>query len=260
MTNEVGFHDLLRLIDERSTAFRLALASAHSLDVQVPTCPEWTLFDLAQHLGDGRRSWAATIAAGPVATAKSKTDGAPPAPRDREGLLTWSAESTQALLDALRAAGPDRGCWTSWADSQSPQTCGAVARHQLQEIAVHTYDAQLAVGDPQPLPTEVALDGVEEFLFTCNATTVAWPHPPAAIDYRSTEGRSWRLSLSSKGARVARLAGPAQAKPAAVAYATIAATANELVLAMYGRIPADALELGGDQEVIGQLVGWDPSE
>lgn len=49
------FPDLLRLIDERSTAFRTAVASAPSLDVQVPTCPEWTLFDLVQHLGVGRR-------------------------------------------------------------------------------------------------------------------------------------------------------------------------------------------------------------
>jgi hypothetical protein len=44
-----------RLIDERSTAFRAAIASAPSLDVQVPTCPEWTLSDLVQHLGNGRR-------------------------------------------------------------------------------------------------------------------------------------------------------------------------------------------------------------
>jgi len=33
------FADLLRLIGERSTAFRAAVASAPSLDVQVPTCP-----------------------------------------------------------------------------------------------------------------------------------------------------------------------------------------------------------------------------
>jgi hypothetical protein len=39
---------------------------------------------------------------------------------------------------------------------------------------VHTYDAQLAVGAAQPLPVEVALDGVEEFQLTCCATTSAW--------------------------------------------------------------------------------------
>ena len=72
------FPDLLRLIDERSTAFRAAVASAPSLDVQVPTCPEWTLFDLVQHLGEVHRSWAATIAAGPDAPAKSASKDARP--------------------------------------------------------------------------------------------------------------------------------------------------------------------------------------
>lgn len=63
MDETLRFPDLLRLIDERSTAFRAAGASAPSIDTQVPTCPEWTLFDLVRHLGEGRRSWAATIAA-----------------------------------------------------------------------------------------------------------------------------------------------------------------------------------------------------
>ncbi|MFD9334638.1 maleylpyruvate isomerase N-terminal domain-containing protein [Streptomyces sp. NPDC060028] len=57
--NRLEFPDLLRLIDERSTAFRAAVAAPASLDVRVPTRPEWTLFDLVRHLGDGRRSWAA---------------------------------------------------------------------------------------------------------------------------------------------------------------------------------------------------------
>jgi hypothetical protein len=88
--------------------------TAPSLDVRVPTCPEWTLFDLVRHLGEGRRRWAAVVAAGPASAppAKSAWEGAPAAPR---------------------------------------------GRHQLQEIALHTYDAQITVGAPRPLPDEVAL-------------------------------------------------------------------------------------------------------
>ncbi|GAB2720077.1 maleylpyruvate isomerase family mycothiol-dependent enzyme [Kitasatospora kifunensis] len=264
MQNTLDFPDLLRLIDERSTAFRTAIAAAPSLDVQVPTCPEWTLSDLVQHLGEGRRAWAATIAAGPDATAKSAPQGDPTAPKEREALLAWLAASTQLLLDALREAGPDRGCWTWWGNSQSPQTCGAVARHQLQEIAMHTYDAQLTVGAPQPLPDEVALDGVEEFLSTICTTTVAWPHEPAAVDYHATEGRSWRNWLSDDGARVARLPAPGTT-PAAdeapdAADASARGTASELVLAFYDRIPFDSLKLDGNPHLFEQLVEWDPEE
>src|SRR4051812_6962902 len=93
------FPDLLRLIDERSTAFRAAVAAAPSLDVPVPTCPDWTLFDLMRHLGEGRRAWAATVAAGPDAPAKATPHDDPAVPREREALLAWSAASAQQLLD-----------------------------------------------------------------------------------------------------------------------------------------------------------------
>ncbi|HST83847.1 MAG TPA: maleylpyruvate isomerase family mycothiol-dependent enzyme [Kineosporiaceae bacterium] len=257
MHHTLEFPDLLRLIDERSAVFRAAIAAAPSLDVQVPTCPEWTLFDLAQHIGVGRRSWAATVAAGPDATAKVQAEGV--APREREALLAWLAESTQELVDALREAGPDRGCWTWWDGSQSPRTCGAVARHQLQEIAVHTYDAQLTVGATEPLPEEVALDGAEEFLFTCCAMPVAWPYEPAVVDYHTVEGRSWRQWCGADGLRVARLSVPSS--PAGeVVDVSVEGAASDLVLQFYGRLPLDSLKLDGDRRVLELLIAWDPSQ
>jgi uncharacterized protein (TIGR03083 family) len=267
------YDDLLRLMDERSTAFEAAVAAASSLDVWVPTCPEWTLSDLVQHLGEGRHKWAANVAAGPADAPAAVS--VPEVPREREALLAWYSASVRQLLGALREAGPDRECWTWWAPSQSPQTSGAVARHQLQQLAVHTYDAQVAVGAPQPLPTEVALDGVDEFLTTCCATTAPWPHEPAVVDYHATEGRSWRLWLSADGARVARLprdaatgegaasAGEGQEVAAAGERrepVDVAAwgSANELVMFFYGRIPAESLRVEGDQGIFDLLFAWEP--
>ncbi|SEG10679.1 TIGR03083 family protein [Actinacidiphila yanglinensis] len=264
MQTTPDFPDLLRLIDERSTAFRAAVAAAPDLDAQVPTCPEWTLFDLVRHLGEGRRAWAATVAAGPTATSKAVPQGAPPVPRERAAQVAWLAASTEQLLDALRESGPDRGCWTWWGTSQSPQNCGAVARHQLYEIALHTYDAQLTIGAPQSLPQEVALDGVDEFLSTCVATTVAWPHAPATVDYHATEGRSWRLRLSAEGAQAARLPAPGAASASASGAepgtpdASARGTAHELLMTMYGRLPVDVPALDGDRRVFDRLVAWEP--
>ncbi|MFC0542990.1 maleylpyruvate isomerase N-terminal domain-containing protein [Kutzneria chonburiensis] len=251
MEETFTFADLLRLIDERSNAFVAAVAAAPSLDVPVPTCPEWTLFDLVQHLGVGRRAWAATIAAGP-ADAKAAPDEAT-APPDREALLAWMAASTKQLVDALTAAGPDRGCWTWWGDSQSPETSGAAARHQLQEIAMHTYDAQLAAGLPAALVDEIAYDGVDEFLFTCNATKSPWPHEPAVMNYHVTDGRSWRLEFNSDGLQVTRITAPDTD-----ADLSVTASAADLELSMYGRIPVDQLKLDGDRRVLDQLVEWEP--
>jgi len=255
--NTLDFPVLLDLIDERSGAFRAAMASAPDLDVPVPTCPGWTLFDLAHHLGGVHRRWAANVAAGPADGPSGVAPKDSPAPsREREALLAWSAESTRQLLGALREAGPDRGCWTWWGTSQSPQTSGAVARHQVQEATVHTYDAQRALGTAQPLPVENALDGVEEFLFTCVANTSAWPHEPATLDFHATEGRSWRLTLSAEGARAARLPAPPTTSPTASA----TATAGELVLTLYNRIPLDSPKVEGDPNVLLQLKEWEPED
>jgi uncharacterized protein (TIGR03083 family) len=258
VTSELDFPDLLRLVDERSRAFRSAVSTAPDLGVQVPTCPDRTLLDLVHHLGGGRRSWAATVAAGPEATARvpAPTHGEGAAPSDPGALDAWLATSTDHLVQALREAGPERGSWTWWGDSQSPQTCGAVARHHLQEIAVHTYDAQLTVGGPQPLPDDVALDGVEEFLSTCCATTSAWPHEPAVVDYVATEGRAWRQWVDADGSRYAPLdaAHVVEAPPAA----SLTGSASDVVLVLYGRRPLDSLTLEGDREVFDRLVAWEP--
>ncbi|MFD4764638.1 hypothetical protein ACFWOJ_39350 [Streptomyces sp. NPDC058439] len=101
---------------------------------------------------------------------------------------------------------------------------------------------------PQPLPAEVALDGVDEFLSTCVATTSAWPH-----NFHASEGRSWRLSLSADGARTARLPGPGSISATAAdqdpdaANASAWGTADELVLILHNRIPINSLKLDGDR-------------
>ncbi|GHJ47394.1 hypothetical protein Cs7R123_47360 [Catellatospora sp. TT07R-123] len=260
MREILTFSDHLRLIDERSAAFHAAVAAAPSLDAPVPTSPERTLFDLVQHVGMGRRKSAAIVATGPAdgPPEKSAWDDGMGAPREREALLAWWTESVGQLTSALRQAGPDRGCWTWWGDSPSPQTSGAWARRQVPEIAVHTYDVQLTADAPQPLPDEVALDGFDDCQFTLCATTVAWPHEPAVVDYHATEGHSWRLRLSRDGAQVARLT-PAAGDDPDTADASARGTASDLVLFFYGRIPLDSLKFEGDRRIFDQLAAWDPS-
>ncbi|MFJ8850414.1 maleylpyruvate isomerase N-terminal domain-containing protein [Streptomyces sp. NPDC102437] len=261
MAKTLEFPVLLRLIDERSAAFRAAVASAPGLDAQVPSCPDWTLLDLVRHLGGVHRFWATVVAAGPADAppAERSAQLSSTAPQEREALLAWAAESTELLLGALREAGPDRGCWTWWAGSQSPQTSGAVARHQAQEAMVHTYDAQITADAPQPLPAEAALDGVDEFLSTCCAGPYTWPYEPAVVDYHATEGRSWRLSLSADGVQATHFP-ESGTEPATAAAASARGTAGELVLALYSRIPVDSLKVDGDARIFDQLLAWDPDD
>ncbi|MFF7633061.1 hypothetical protein ACFZB9_07890 [Kitasatospora sp. NPDC008050] len=62
-----------------------------------------------QHLGEGRRAWAATIAAGPDATAKSAPQGDTAAPQEREALLAWPHEP--AAVDYHVTEGRS---WRNW--------------------------------------------------------------------------------------------------------------------------------------------------
>ena len=253
------FADHLRLIEERSAAFSSAVAAAPSLDLPVTTRPEWTLSDLVQRVGMGRRKSTAVVAAGPAdgPPDQSAWDDGTGAPREREALLAWWAESVDNLMTVLREAGPDRACWTWWDDSPSPQTSGAWTRRQMCEIAVFTYDVQLTLGAPQPLPEEVALDGFDDCQFTLCATDVAWPHEPAVVDYHATEGRSWRLRLSENGAEAARFT--PLADDTVTVDASAEGTASDLMLFFYDRISIESLKAEGDLRIFDRLAAWDPS-
>ncbi len=187
------FEDLLALIDDRSAALRAAAAGNYP--ARVPGCPDWSVGDLVAHLGEVQRFWAAAAAAGPA-------DRAPVfVSREATGdLLDWSAESTRLLIEALRAAGPDTGCYTWWKDSGAPATVGAVARHQVQEAAVHAWDAQEAAGKPEPIPAAVAVDSIPEFLQVSLGSLGPWPHRPARLALSATDGPTWTLDLTPTGA------------------------------------------------------------
>jgi len=134
----LSFDDQLGYIADRSQALRAAAAAAGS-EARVPSCPDWSVSDLVAHLGAVQLFWTAVVAAGPATDPPDQRQVGDQTPRG--DLLEWSAAATAGLLGALRAAGPDRECWTWWQSAGAPMTAGAVARHQVQEAAVHALDA-----------------------------------------------------------------------------------------------------------------------
>ena len=247
MTSLLPFPEALDLISERSAVLREAVATGDTA-ARVPGCPEWSLRDLVAHLGAVQRFWAEVVAAGPAGSPPEFVEGDPAG-----DLLEWSAESTRQLIDALRVAGPDRDCWTWWGDSEAPMTAGAVARHQVQEAAVHAWDAQQAVGKPEPIPAAVAVDTIDEFLVVTLGSLGAWPHRPARIALSAVEGPTWLVDLTPAGAQADPSAG---GEP----LATIRGAAGDLVLAVYKRIPADRVEVDGDREAVEQFLAWTDTE
>jgi len=247
MTEVPSFPELLSLIDDRSAALREALAVAPDLAARVPGCPEWTMRDLVEHIGHVQCFWAAVVQAG---------GGDGPPPRETIGFTQpgddlggWFEAQTRLLLAALGQVGPDRPSWTWWATSDAPQTTGAVARHQVEEAAVHAYDAQETIGKPEPIPASVAVDGVAEFLQVTFGVAGDWPHRPARIVFSAVEGPSWVLDVTPDGARLDPAAG---GEPVA----TVHGSASDILLALFGRIPLDHLRIDGDPTVVTQLKSW----
>jgi uncharacterized protein (TIGR03083 family) len=247
MTQTPSFPELLSLIEDRSAALRVAVTGFPDLDARVPGCPDWSLRDLVEHVGAVQRFWAAAVTAGPGDKPPSRDAVGDIAPRG--DLLSWSADSTGLLLEALRAAGPDQGCWAWWGASEAPLTVGAVARHQVQEAAVHAYDAQETVGHPEPIPAAVALDGVPEFLTVSHGSSGPWPHRPARLGLHAVEGPLWLLDLTPAGAAIVR---GDEGSAAAVMYGS----AGDLVLALYGRIPLEHIRIEGDRALVEDVLAW----
>jgi uncharacterized protein (TIGR03083 family) len=245
MTQTPAFEDLLALVQDRSAALRSSVAGSPDLDVRVPSCPDWSLRDLVEHLTEVQRFWAAAVVAGPSEKPPvvAPADDTLPA-----GLLARSAAATQELIAALRAAGPAVGCWTWWGDSNVPTTSGAVARHQVQEAAVHAFDAQLATGTPRPVPAVVALDGIAEFIGVSHGTAGLWPHEPSRIGLHAAEGESWLVDLTASGSHV--IDGHHETA------ADLHGSASDLLLTLHGRLPLDSLRSEGDRATLVNLLSW----
>jgi uncharacterized protein (TIGR03083 family) len=212
-------YDALTARDSEAFA---AVLDTGDLDARVPGCPEWTLRDLAYHLGRVQRFWAKTVRIGADVDPTRPTDETLPT-RNAE-LAAWMRASTRDLQDALRTAPADQPAWVWWRDNR---TAGAIARHQVQEAAVHRWDAQSAVGTPAPLDAAVADDGVEEFLWIARQM-----RDPAPIELVATDtGRSFTASDQANAV-------------------TVTASASDLVLLLYGRITPDAVDVVGDRTAL----------
>src|SRR6201996_1111758 len=245
MTRTPAFEDLIALVQDRSAALRSSVAGSPDLGVRVPSCPDWSLRDLVEHLTQVQRFWTAAVVAGP---GEKPPHVAPADDALSADLLARSAAATQELITALQDAGPAAGCWTWWGDSGVPMTSGAVARHQVQEAAVHAFDAQLATGTPRPIPAVVAIDGVAEFISVSHGIAGPWPHEPTRIGLRAAEGESWLLDLTASGGHVI----DGQHETAADLHGPV----SNLLLALHGRVPLDSLRSEGDRATLENLLRW----
>lgn len=231
-------------------AFRTAVGQQGALQQPVPTCPEWTVADLVRHLGAIYWFVGSMIDRGVTERPQRSSADAPAT--DGEDPLSWWDEQYTRLLSTLDTVDPGLPAW-NWA----PQPKRAVFWHRrmAHETAIHRWDAQLATGLTDPIEPKLAADGVTEVLDTWLAAGLRKGpldrHGIVAL--RATDiAQMWYVRLRGPG--IALLDTDTLLDDADHHERTVATgTASDLLLALYGRVAFEVLDLAGDARLLTAL-------
>ncbi len=155
--------------------------------------------------------------------------------------MPYFRDGARALVRALAATDPGSSVWTFAA---SDRTAAFWYRRRAQETSVHRFDAQSAAGTPEPLDPELAVDGIDEYLTVFlprMADGVATDGATLHFHCTDVEGE-WFIARDGDDLRVTR----EHAKGDVAARGS----ASDLALLLWGRVPADALDVFGDAAVL----------
>jgi uncharacterized protein (TIGR03083 family) len=229
---------------------------------QVSGCPDWNLADLLIHLGyvhrlQGNRvrarvrefvqyspeEWERVTELPPQFLAWVD-EGSPSDVAIPQELLSWYDAGAALLLDTLENVSPGDqiGTWFP-----PDQTAGFWQRRMAHETAVHRWDAQSAVGREEPIDAALARDGIDEMVDVQIPMFRVWEIPRAGsgesyhFHTTDTDGE-WLVRFDGEEARVTR--------EHAKADVAVRGTASDLLLFLWGRLPADRLEVFGDRELL----------
>lgn len=232
--------DCIAAIEAHSAGF--AEATRDNLAARVRHCPDWTVADLVHHLTQVHWLWA---------TVAEETPDSPPdesrrpdrAPDDQ--LVDRFLAGAQRLADVLRRADQAAACWT-WAPHQ--QDVAFITRHQVQEAAVHHWDAVDAAGGTLVIEPAVAADAVTEFL-TFSVSSDADPAEPerpslggSFVLHALDTDETWAIGDGDAPGTTRFSTDPDDAHDAP----RVSATASDLLLWLYGRRDLDTAPVPAD--------------
>ena len=205
---------------------------------RVPHMRRWTLTDVVAHLG-GVHRWAAGIV-----SARAMSTGHRRGTATGPELIDWFEDGLAQLVAVLAAADFSASCPNF--SPGSDKTIGFWARRQAHETLVHRWDAEAAAGQITAVDSILATDGIDEVLTVFRRTRRSQPLPGSVVLTTTDTRRSWRVNPAAAPGQV-EICSAESGVPGAVA-AAVAAPAESLLLALWGRIPID----GGEFHVTGR--------
>ncbi|MGH9307123.1 MAG: maleylpyruvate isomerase family mycothiol-dependent enzyme, partial [Acidimicrobiales bacterium] len=181
------------------------------------------------------------VASGEAAGPRDVTE--PPRPPDEE-IIDWFLSGAERLANTLDSQDDEVEVWT-WSSDHS---MGFIKRRMAHETAVHCWDTQKAAGRPEPLPSDLAADGIDEFLgvfLPRRDEHLAGPSQHIHL-HCTDEAGEWLIGIGEGAIDVERAHGKA---PAAVR-----ASASDLVLMLWRRVGPEDLEVLGDRDELTRFL------
>ncbi len=231
-------------------AFREAVTEAGPA-ASVPSCPGWSVADLIHHLGTVYEYVHGHVLRG-IATPPERSIEAIRAEPRATDQLAWFDRQLAAVLGALDAADPELPAY-NWAPT--PKRAAFWHRRMAHETTIHRWDAQIAIGRPEPIAARLAADGVAEVLDT-------WVPAGRRVGNRDFSGLVALVGTDVEYTWLARLRGEGIAlldtetifdddehRPIVVAKGS----ASDLMLALWGRVGFDTLDISGDEPALQAL-------
>jgi uncharacterized protein (TIGR03083 family) len=216
--------DLSRRVELIATDSRaLAAAAERDLTARITCCPDWSMADLVRHVLQVHRSWCRIVEEGITEPAWSDA----PLPGDADLVPAFLANAAH-FADVLAATDPEKPCWT-WGPEQN---AGFVQRFQVQEAALHRWDAQEAIGPPDPIATDGAADSLMQLE---GIMPLAAPDATAGYTLLATDAP---VDVTLRPSPDAKVVG------------ALRGTASDLLLAYWRRVPVASLEVTGDAAAV----------
>jgi uncharacterized protein (TIGR03083 family) len=227
----------------RTAGERIATAAEGRLDDPVPSCPGNTVGSLLLHTASVCMFWADAL----IQNRMPDSDW-PSFPTDA---LEAHKRMHGRVVDELAARDPDQPTWT-WAAGRTGQgTVRFAYRRVAQELAVHRWDFENAVGDPLPIDPALAADGLDEFLYVFGPATGQADFPGASERFGG-DGQTFRLEPIDLPDAITftAYADRFEANESGKADVVARGAASDLLLFMWGRIPPEEVEVSGDTSLL----------
>lgn len=226
------------LLDEELK--RLGSLDSATLALDIPHIAGWTVHSVVGHIGWVLRFVSLCVEASPEDPPPRSSVGEPPVGSD---VIGWFEQSVSMATSAIDNADLEeaRPTWIG------PQPGHWWLRRIAQEVAMHRWDVENAVGQPEPINPQLARDGVDEVLEVFVPNRLQFDVLDAdgsTIHLHATDidHGEWLIHVTADAVRWEH----AHAKGDVAARGTM----SDLLLMMWGRISPSQLEVFGDVELL----------